>query len=158
MRTSDTTTTPWTALAGHTGGQRGQSLGDLCGCAKTGFWGASGQGSGRRTSKRGPEGTGRSQMILRQTVRSVVAATALTAAVVAVPASAGPSHSNVGSSSVYGLDRHFTLVGHTDLAKRGMNSPIAVAGTCVYVGDRYYSSSTDGNVRPNGGFSLLDVS
>jgi hypothetical protein len=96
-------------------------------------------------------------MRLRRMLRPAVAATALTAAVVAVPASAGPSHSNVGSASVYGLDKNFTLVGHTDLAKRGMNSPIAVAGRCVYVGDRYYSSSTTEKVRPNGGIAIVDV-
>ncbi|MDQ1710687.1 MAG: hypothetical protein QOE45_137 [Frankiaceae bacterium] len=39
--------------------------------------------------------------------------------------------------SKYGTAKGFTLVGHTNLGKRGTNSPIAVAGTCVYVGDRY---------------------
>ena len=40
-------------------------------------------------------------------------------------------------ASKYGLSKNFTLVGHTNLVKRGTNSPIAVAGKCVYVGDRY---------------------
>jgi hypothetical protein len=96
-------------------------------------------------------------MRLRRTLRPVVAAAAVAAAVVAVPASAGPRHSNVGAASVYGLDHNFTLVGHTDLAKRGMNSPIAVAGRCVYVGDRYYSASADEKTRPDGGIAIVDV-
>jgi hypothetical protein len=37
----------------------------------------------------------------------------------------------------YGTAKGFTLVGHTNLGRRGTNSPIAVAGPCVYVGDRY---------------------
>jgi hypothetical protein len=41
------------------------------------------------------------------------------------------------SASTYGLAKNFQLVGHTNLGKRGTNSPIAVAGSCVYVGDRY---------------------
>lgn len=40
------------------------------------------------------------------------------------------------AASRYGLAKGFQLVGYTDLGKRGMNSPIAVAGSCVYVGDR----------------------
>ena len=88
-------------------------------------------------------------------------ACALTAAAIAtalVPASASSSPSPVGAASVYGLDHNFTLVGHTDLARRGMNSPIAVAGKCVYVGDRYYSSSASEAVRPNGGIAIIDAS
>src|SRR4051794_21985435 len=87
-------------------------------------------------------------------------AAALTAAAVAtalVPASAASSPSPVGAASVYGLDHNFRLVGHTDLAKRGMNSPIAVAGKCVYVGDRYYSGSAQEPVRPNGGVGVIDT-
>ena len=51
----------------------------------------------------------------------------------ALPAGAAaplPAHSR------YGTAKNFQLVGHTNLGKRGMNSPIAVAGSCVYVGDR----------------------
>lgn len=83
----------------------------------------------------------------------------LAAATVAaiVPAGAA-TPSNVGSASVYGLTKNFRLVGHTDLSKRGMNSPIAVAGRCVYVGDRYYSSSASEAVRANGGIAIVDVS
>jgi len=63
--------------------------------------------------------------------------TALTA--LALTATALPSHAaaSVGTASKYGLAKGFTLVGHTNLGKRGTNSPIAVAGKCVYVGDRY---------------------
>src|SRR4051794_13230472 len=88
-------------------------------------------------------------------------ACALTAAAIAtalVPASAASSPSPVGAASVYGLDHNFSLVGHTDLSQRGMNSPIAVAGKCVYVGDRYYSSSADEPVRSDGGVAIVDAS
>jgi hypothetical protein len=97
-------------------------------------------------------------MNVREMLRPGLAAVALTAAVLAVPASAKGTPANIGSASVYGLDKNFALVGHTDLAERGMNSPIAVAGTCVYVGDRYYSSSADEPVRPNGGVAIVDAS
>jgi len=83
----------------------------------------------------------------------------LAAAMVAAIAPAGASTpSNVGAASVYGLAKNFQLVGHTDLAQRGMNSPIAVAGKCVYVGDRYYSQSASEKVRPNGGIAIIDAS
>ncbi|HET6816306.1 MAG TPA: hypothetical protein VFH66_03660 [Mycobacteriales bacterium] len=97
-------------------------------------------------------------MRTRQALRPVLMATALVAAVVAAPASARSVPSNVGAASVYGLDHNFTVVGHADLAKRGMNSPVAVAGRCAYVGDRYYSSSADAKARPNGGVAIVDVS
>jgi hypothetical protein len=93
----------------------------------------------------------------RRVLRPVITAVALVAAVLAVPASARSAPSNVGAPSVYGLDHNFKLVGHTDLSKRGMNSPIAVAGHCVYVGDRYYSASADEKIRPNGGIAIVDV-
>jgi hypothetical protein len=88
-----------------------------------------------------------------------IGACALTTAVVVslVPAAAAPRTSPVGAASAYGLDDNFSLVGHTDLAQRGMNSPIAVAGRCVYVGDRYYSSSATEATRPNGGIAIVDV-
>jgi hypothetical protein len=85
-------------------------------------------------------------------VRNLAIVATLAAAAATLPASAGPVHSPVGSASVYGLDKNFTLVGHTDLQQRGMNSPLAVAGRCVYVGDRYY----DGD-RPNGGIAIVDA-
>lgn len=98
-------------------------------------------------------------MSLRTTLRPALVATAVLATVVSVPASAGGTHSDVGSASTYGLDRNFTLVGHTDLDRRGMNSPIAVAGPCVYVGDRYYSGvSGTPDHRPNGGIAIVDAS
>src|SRR4051812_23477321 len=90
-------------------------------------------------------------------LRPAVTALAVGAAVLSVPATAKPLPSNVGSASVYGLDKNFPLVGHTDLQQRGMNSPIAVAGKCVYVGDRYYSSSADEPVRRNGGIAIVDA-
>jgi len=93
--------------------------------------------------------------------RRALIATVATAAAVAsalVPAVAAGPNSPIGAASVYGLDHNFTLVGHTDLAKRGMNSPIAVAGKCVYVGDRYYSSTATEAVRPNGGIAIIDAS
>jgi hypothetical protein len=94
----------------------------------------------------------------RRTVAVGIAAN-LVAAVVAAVAPAGASTpSHVGAASVYGLTKNFRLVGHTDLSKRGMNSPIAVAGKCVYVGDRYYSSSATEAVRHNGGIAIIDAS
>src|SRR3954468_21518221 len=77
---------------------------------------------------------------------------------VAIPASAGSPPSNVGAATVPGLSTNFDLVGHTDLQQRGMNSPIAVAGSCAYVGDRYYSSSSTEAARPNGGIAIVDIS
>jgi hypothetical protein len=78
---------------------------------------------------------------------------------VAAIAPAGASTpSNVGAASVYGLSKNFKLVGHTDLARRGMNSPIAVAGKCVYLGDRYYSGSATEAPRHNGGIAIVDAS
>ena len=82
----------------------------------------------------------------------------LAAAVVATVAPAGAATpSNVGAASVYGLTKNFRLVGHTDLSQRGMNSPIAVAGRCVYVGDRYYSTSTSVPGRAHGGIAIVDA-
>src|SRR4051812_49515454 len=85
-------------------------------------------------------------------------ACALTAAAIAtalVPASAASSPAPVGAASVYGLDHNFSLVGHTDLAQRGMNSPIAVAGQCVYVRDPHYSSPASEAGGPHRGHPAL---
>jgi hypothetical protein len=64
--------------------------------------------------------------------------TALTAvalgATLAIPAGAATP---LATPTRYGTAKNFSLVGHTNLGKRGTNSPIAVAGPCVYVGDRY---------------------
>ncbi|MCA1824234.1 MAG: LVIVD repeat-containing protein [Mycobacteriales bacterium] len=57
------------------------------------------------------------------------------AAASGMPATAAPATG--ATPSRYGTTRGFQLVGHTTLANRGENSPIAVAGKCVYVGDRY---------------------
>lgn len=54
------------------------------------------------------------------------------AASLAAPSEAAPAP----LPSRYGTAKGFQLVGHTTLGNRGMNSPIAVAGSCVYVGDR----------------------
>jgi len=98
----------------------------------------------------------RTTLTTRVVLGTLAVATALAGAVVAVPAGAGSSTS-VGSASVYGLDKNFTLVGHTSLDRRGMNSPIAVAGKCVYVGDRYYSDSPDQPGRHKGGIAIVDA-
>jgi hypothetical protein len=62
-----------------------------------------------------------------------------------------PAHaaSSVGSASRYGLTKGFQLIGHTDLGQRAMNSPLAVAGRCAYVGDRFYSTSPSTPGRRN---------
>jgi hypothetical protein len=58
----------------------------------------------------------------------------LAAASMALPAGAATP---LPLPAKYGTAKGFQLVGHTNLGKRGTNSPIAVAGRCVYVGDRY---------------------
>jgi hypothetical protein len=97
-------------------------------------------------------------MSSRKLLALPLAVTAVAATVAALPASARTTHSNVGAASVYGLDKNFKLVGYTSLEKRGMNSPIAVAGKCVYVGDRYYSASASEPVRHNGGVAIINAS
>ena len=62
------------------------------------------------------------------TLTALLATAALT-----IPAGAAAP---LPAASTYGLSKGFQLVGYTNLGKRGMNSPIAVAGSCVYVGDR----------------------
>ena len=68
-------------------------------------------------------------MRARTTFLTVLAAASLT-----LPAEAAAP---LPAASKYGLTKGFQLVGHTDLGRRGTNSPIAVAGSCVYAGDRY---------------------
>lgn len=69
-----------------------------------------------------------------------------------VPAGAAPTPvTTVGSPSVPGTSKGFQQVGHTDLGNRGMNSPVAVAGRCAYVGDRATAK------RPGGGIAVVDV-
>ncbi len=48
----------------------------------------------------------------------------------------------------------FRLLGSNDLGGRGLNSPLAVAGDCAYVGDRDFS----GSLRENAGVAIVDVS
>jgi hypothetical protein len=69
----------------------------------------------------------------RTTSLAALTATAL-AASLAIPSGAAAP---LATPTAYGTAKSFSLVGHTDLGKRGVNSPIAVAGSCVYVGDRY---------------------
>jgi hypothetical protein len=69
---------------------------------------------------------------MRRTVIAALTALAIGSAF-AVPADAAAP---LPTPSKYGTAKGFQLVGHTNLGKRGMNSPIAVAGSCVYVGDR----------------------
>ena len=97
-------------------------------------------------------------MRIRDALRAGLTVAALGAAVLSVPASAKPAPSNVGHASVYGLDQNFDLVGYTDLDRRGMNSPIAVAGDCAYVGDRYFSGGDGPDERENGGIAIVDIS
>ena len=68
------------------------------------------------------------------------------------PAKAAPA-TTVGSPSVPGTTRGFQVVGHTDLGNRGMNSPLAVAGGCAYVGDRSYAAKP----RKGSGVAIVDV-
>jgi len=87
--------------------------------------------------------------------RTAVVAALSALALVAPPSEAAPS--SVGTASRYGLQKGFEVVGHTDLGKRAMNSPLAVAGRCAYVGDRYYSSSASRPGRERGGIAVVDV-
>lgn len=103
--------------------------------------------------------TPRMRRPLRSRTVALGLAANLAAAMIAAVAPAGASTpSDVGAASVYGLTKNFRLVGHTDLDQRGMNSPIAVAGKCVYVGDRYYSSSASDPGREHGGIAIVDAS
>src|SRR5690348_12041420 len=67
---------------------------------------------------------------------------------------AGTPQVTVGSPSIPGTIKNFQVVGHTDLDNRGMNSPIALAGKCAYLGDRSYAATP----RKNAGIAVIDVS
>jgi hypothetical protein len=67
---------------------------------------------------------------------------------------AGTPQVTIGSPSVPGTVKNFQLVGHTDLGNRGMNSPIALAGKCAYLGDRSYVATP----RKNAGIAIVDIS
>ena len=67
--------------------------------------------------------------------RRLATLAAFCAVLTAVPA--GAAGAPVPTRSAYGATKGFKLVGSTTLGNRGVNSPIAVAGRCVYVGDRY---------------------
>jgi hypothetical protein len=71
---------------------------------------------------------------MRRTTSLTALAAATLCASLTLPAGAAAP---LATPSKYGTAKGFQLVGHTDLGKRGVNSPIAVAGRCVYVGDRY---------------------
>jgi hypothetical protein len=80
-------------------------------------------------------------------------------AAVALLVTLSPGHAGstptttIGSPSTPGTLKGFQLVGHTDLGGRGMNSPLAVAGRCAYVGDRSY----DANPRAGAGIAIVDI-
>jgi hypothetical protein len=89
--------------------------------------------------------------------RSTAVRLALTAALTGLltsglPAGAAGPTTTTGSASVPGTSKGFSLVGHTDLGNRRMNSPLAVAGRCAYVGDRSYDKP-----RPGGGVAVVDI-
>ena len=86
---------------------------------------------------------------MRRLALTLAAALALT---VSPTADAAPT-TTVGSPSVPGTSKGFQLVGHTDLGGRGMNSPLAVAGRCAYVGDRSYAAEP----RAGSGVAIVDV-
>ena len=87
---------------------------------------------------------------MRRTSLALAAGLALTL----TPAQAAPTPTTVvGSPSVPGTIKGFQLVGHTDLGNRGMNSPLAVAGRCAYVGDRSYVAKP----RAGSGIAVVDV-
>ncbi|HVE63911.1 MAG TPA: hypothetical protein VNB94_08940 [Mycobacteriales bacterium] len=67
--------------------------------------------------------------------RTATLAALCAAGLLALPAgAAGPP---VPTKSTYGATKGFSLLGSTTLGDRGVNSPLAVAGRCAYVGDRY---------------------
>jgi hypothetical protein len=70
-----------------------------------------------------------------------------------LPAHAVSPVTTIGSPSIPGTSKGFTLVGHTDLGARGMNSPLALAGRCAYVGDRSYVA----HPRTGSGVAIVDV-
>jgi hypothetical protein len=86
--------------------------------------------------------------------RTAVVAVLSAFAMISPPSEAA---SSVGTATRYGLTKGFQLVGHTDLGKRAMNSPLAVAGRCAYVGDRFYSTSPNVPGRARGGIAVVDV-
>jgi hypothetical protein len=88
--------------------------------------------------------------------RTAVVAALSALALASPPSEAAPS--SVGTASRYGLTKGFQVVGHTDLGRRAMNSPLAVAGRCAYVGDRYYSESAGQAGRERGGIAVVDIS
>ena len=66
----------------------------------------------------------------------LLVATLLAVSPLALNAKADTPVTSIGTPTAYGLSHNFQLLGHESFAASGMNSPIAVAGPCVYVGDR----------------------
>jgi hypothetical protein len=97
-------------------------------------------------------GSPRRRVARRPLARVALAAALAGLVATTLPADAAPTPvTTIGSPSVPGTSKGFQLVGHTDLGNRGMNSPVAVAGRCAYVGDRTTA------VRPGGGIAVVDV-
>ncbi|MCW2606994.1 MAG: hypothetical protein JWO60_1687 [Frankiales bacterium] len=94
------------------------------------------------------------------TRRRLLARTALTGVLAGLVLSGLPAQAEsvptvtVGSESRPGTADGFRLLGSTDLGGRGLNSPLAVAGDCAYVGDRDFT----GTPRKNAGVAIVDIS
>lgn len=85
----------------------------------------------------------RSQRVLGAVLGVLLAALPFT-----LDAGAATPVTSVGTATKYGLTKGFQLLDHESFGGRGMNSPIAVAGPCVYVGDR----------GDKGGIEIVDAS
>lgn len=79
--------------------------------------------------------------------------TALLLAAVPASAAAPTPMTTVGSPSIPGTLKGFDLIGQNTLGNRGMNSPLAVAGSCAYIGDRSY----DATPRAGSGIAIVDI-
>jgi hypothetical protein len=90
---------------------------------------------------------------MRRTLLVLAAVAGLASSAVPSGASGPPATTTVGSPSVPGTTKGFQVVGHTDLGNRGMNSPLALAGRCAYVGDRSYAAKP----RAGSGVAIVDV-
>ncbi len=90
------------------------------------------------------------RLLVRTAVSAVLAGLVLTG--LPAQAESAPTTS-IGSVSTPGLSSNFTLLGSTSLDGRGLNSPLAVAGDCAYIGDRDFT----GAVRKNAGVAIVDV-
>lgn len=92
----------------------------------------------------------RHRLLVRTAVTGVLAGLVLSG----LPARAeSVPTTTVGSASRPGTADGFALLGSTDLGGRGLNSPLAVAGDCAYVGDRDFT----GGLRKNAGVAIVDI-